>query len=187
MTGAIFVTSNNYLDTSVQKAILPGVLGCLEQCTELSVAIADAHKRHHSLTVCWLDLANTYGSVHHGLIDYALKHCHAPPYFRQVVSHLYNGLGATITSSSWTTQPIPLQVAVYQGDPLSVVVFNRVMATLVDALRVDSFWGYTFSQSSRLVDVLQYADDTCLVADGPASCQRMLEKVGWMFGWNGQG
>ena len=140
-----FVTSNNYLDTSVQKAFLPGVPGCLEQYTKPSAAIADAHKRHRSLTVCWLDLANAYGSVHHGLIDYALKHYHAPPCFRKVVSHLYNGLGATITSSSWTTQPIPLQIGVYQGDPLSVVVFNTVMATLVDALKVDSFLGYTFS------------------------------------------
>ena len=58
------------------------------------------------------------------------------------------------------------------------------MATLVDALTVDSSLGYTFSQSSRLVNVLQYADDTCLIADGPASCQRMLERVA--FGWNGQ-
>ena len=137
------------------------------------------------MTAYWLDLANAYGSVHHGLIDYALKHYHAPPCFRQVVSHLYDGFGATITSSSWTTQPIPLQVGVYQSDPLSVVVFNTVMATLVDALKVDSFLGYTFSQSSRLVNVLQYADDTCLVANGLASCQRMLGKVAAWLEWTG--
>ena len=180
-----FVISNGYLDTSVQKAFLPGVPGCLEQYTKLSAAIADAHKRHRSLTVCWIDLANACGSVHHGLIDYALKHYHAPPYFRQFVSHLYSDLIATITSASWTTQPIPLQVGVYQGHRLSVMVFNTVMATLVDALIVDSSLGYTFSQSSRLVNVLQYADDTCLIADGPASCQRMLERVDVWLEWTG--
>ena len=59
------------------------------------------------------------------------------------------------------------------------MVFNTVMATLVDALTVDSSLGYTFSQSSRLVNALQYANDKCLIADGPASCQRMLERVEW--------
>ena len=137
-----FMVSNGYLNTSVQKAFLPGVPGCLEQYTKLLAAITEAHKNHRSLTVCWLDLANAYGSVHHGLIDYALQHYHAPPCFRKVVSHLYTDLSATIASASWTTKPIPLQVGVYQGDPLSVVVFNTVMATLVDALKADSSLGY---------------------------------------------
>jgi len=179
------MVSNGYLNTSVQKAFLPGVPGCLEQCTKLVAAITEAHKSHRSSTVCWLDLANAYGSVHHGLIDYALQHYHAPPCFRRVVSHLYTDLSATITCASWTTKPIPLQVGVYQGDPLSVVVFNTVMATLADALKAHSSLGYTFSGSSRSMNVLQYADDTCLVADGPASCQRMLERVESWLEWTG--
>ena len=66
-----FMVSNGYLDTSVQKAFVPGVPGCLEQYTKLSAAISEAYKNYRSLTVCWLDLANAYGSVHHSLIDYA--------------------------------------------------------------------------------------------------------------------
>ena len=151
-------------------------------------AITEAHKNHHSLTVCWLDLANAYGSVHqchHTLIDYAPQHYHAPLCFRRVVSHLYTDLSATITCASWTTKPIPLQVGVYQCDLLSVVVFNTVMATLADALKAHSSLGYTFSGSSRSMNVLQYVDDTCLVADGPASCQRMLERVESWLEWTG--
>ena len=136
--------------------------------------------------MCWLDLANAYGSVHHSLIDYALKHYHAPTCFRRVVSHLYTDLKATFTCASWTTKPIPLRVGVYQGDPLSVVVFNTVMATLADTLKADSSLGYT-SRSSRSMQVLQYANDTCLIADGPASCQRMLEKVESWLQWTGMG
>ena len=180
-----FMVSNGYLDTSVQKAFLPGVPGCLEQYTKLSAAISEAYKNHRSLTVCWLDLANAYGSVHHSLIDYALKHYHAPPCFCRVVSHLYTDLKATFTCASWTTKPIPLRVGVYQGDPLSVVVFNTVMAILADTLKADSSLGYTFSRSSRSMHVLQYADDTCLIADGPASCQRMLERVESWLQWTG--
>ena len=95
-----FMVFNGYLDTSVQKAFVPGVPGCLEQYTKLSAAISEAYKNHRSLTVCWLDLANAYGSVHHSLIDYALKHYHAPPCFHRVVSHLYTDLKATFTCAS---------------------------------------------------------------------------------------
>ena len=41
---------NNYLDTSVQKAFLPGVPGCLEQYRKLCAIICDAHAKHRSLS-----------------------------------------------------------------------------------------------------------------------------------------
>ena len=177
--------TNSYLDTSIQKAFIPGVPGCLEQHQKLSAAITEAHKKHRSLTVCWLDLANAYGSVHHNLIRFALKHYHAPPCFVRVVSNLYTNLSATITCTDWSTKAIPLQVGVYQGDPLSVAIFNTVMATLADSLKCNQSLGYTFYHSPRSMNVLQYADDTCLVANGPASCQMMLQKVeGWLE-WTG--
>ena len=96
----------------------------------LSAAVVEAHKKLRSLTVCWLDLANAYGSVHHGLIKYALEHYHAPLNFLRVVYNFYTNLNATITCKAWSTRAILLQVGVYQGDPLSVVIFNTVMATL---------------------------------------------------------
>ena len=65
----------------------------------------------------------------------------------------------------------------YQGDPLSVVIFNTVMNTLVDTISTHIDLGYQFCNSSRKVNILQYADDTCLVANSPASCQHLLSIV----------
>ena len=76
-----FMVSNNFLDTSTQKAFLPGVPGCLEHYWKLSEIIRGAHKKHHSLSVCWLDLTNAYGSVHHNLISFCLQHYHTPNHF----------------------------------------------------------------------------------------------------------
>ena len=47
-----FMVANNFLDSSVQKAFLPGIPGCFEQYQKLLLMIADAHKKHRSLTVC---------------------------------------------------------------------------------------------------------------------------------------
>ena len=59
------------------------------------------------------------------------------------------------------------------------------MNTIVDTITDRIDLGYQFSGSSRKVNILQYADDTCLVANSPASCQFLLKKVSELLGWSG--
>ena len=92
-----FMLQNRYLDTTVQKAFLPGVPGCMEHYQKLSTIIKDAHKSHRSLSVCWLHLANAYGSVHHQLIHFCLKHYHAPQAFLKTIANIYTDISAIIT------------------------------------------------------------------------------------------
>ena len=101
------------------------------------------------------------------------------------MANLYTNLSATITTPTWTTTEIPLQVGVYQGDPLSTVIFNTVMCTLIEALHPYRHLGYTFSQSERSMHLLQYTDDTCLIGSGPASCQELLQPVERWLQWTG--
>ena len=165
---------------------MPGVPGCLKQYQKLCVAISDAHNKHRSLTVCWLDLANAYGSVHHGLIKFALDHYRAPPCFLGLVSSLYTDLRAIITCQSWSTKPIPLELGVYQGDLLSVVIFNTVMATLTDTLKDINHWD-TISPAVPDPSTFfsTHADDTCILANGPASCQELLWRMEGWLDWTG--
>jgi len=52
------------------------------------------------------------------------------------------------------------------------------MIILADALKEDQhLLRYTFAQSHRFTNVLQYANDTCLIKNGPDSCQQLLAKV----------
>jgi len=112
------------------KGILPVTLGCVEHHLKLSSVLGEARKKHKSLTVCWLDLANAYGSVHHSLIDFSLTHYYAPPQFQNFLKAFYTDLSASVSTKNWSTPLISLEVRVYQGDPLSVVVFNTLWLTL---------------------------------------------------------
>ena len=85
----------------------------------------------------------------------------------------------------WSTPLIPLQRGVYQGDPLSVVIFNTVINTLIDTLKTRVDLGYTLYKSSHTTNVLQYADDTCLVANCPAACQHLLSITEQWLEWAG--
>ena len=177
--------ANHYLDPSLQKAFMPTVPGCTEHHLKLSSILAEAHSNHKSVAVCWLDLANAYGSVHHALIDFSLRHYHSPPLFLAIVQSLYTGLNAKVITADWETPLIPLQKGVYQGDPLSVVIFNTVMNTLVDTISLKTDLGYHFSNSLRQVNILQYADDTCLIANSPAACQYLLNTTADWLQWSG--
>ena len=121
----------------------------------------------------------------HALIKFSLQHYHSPPQFTNTVSSLYSGLSATITANNWATPFVPLQSGVYQGDPLFVVIFNTIMCTLIDALMPLKHLGYNLSGSKHTVHLLQYADDTCLVANGPSACQELLKRVELWLQWSG--
>ena len=180
-----FMLGNKYFNTSLQKAFMPSIPGCTEHQLKLCSVLSEAQLRHKALAVCWLDIANAYGSVHHSLIQFALRHYHAPPQFLSILQALYCGLNATVVTESWDTPLVTLQKGVYQGDPLSVVIFNTVMNTLIDTITTRADLGYKFSGSVRRVNILQYADDTCLVVNSPASCQYLLSKVGDWLNWTG--
>ena len=103
-----------------------------------------------------------------------------------MVSNLYDGLTAVISTDKWTTTLIHLQLGVYRGDPLSVIIFNTVMNTLVDSITQDcDRLGYSLNSVSGKINLLQYADDTSLISDGPSFCQHMLCLTeSWLI-WSG--
>ena len=56
-----YLTENGYIDTSVQKGGITGVLGCLEHAAMIWEAIKRDKSEKLNLDVVWLDLANAYG------------------------------------------------------------------------------------------------------------------------------
>ena len=181
-----YMRANNYLNTTVQKAFVDGVPGCTEHHIKLLSMLNEARCKHKSLCVCWLDLANAFGSVHHSLIRFSFEHYHAPPEMVDMISSLYVDLIGVVSSKAWQTAPIHLQIGVFQGDPLSVLVFNTVMNTLVDTLtKQHSTLGYTLGAAPHRSNLLQYADDTSLLADGPSSCQALLSVTEAWLSWSG--
>ena len=144
--------SNNYLDSHTQKAFLPTVPGVTEHQAKLASIIKAAKRCKRSLAVAWLDIANAYGSVHHSLIQFAMARYHAPPEFCGLLQSWYSGLSATISTEDWVTSPIPLQTGVYQGDPLSVVIFLTVMNTLSDTLCTRKDLGFCLPKSSITIN-----------------------------------
>ena len=175
--------ANKYLNPNLQKAFLPTIPGVTEHQAKLASIIKTAKRSKRSLAIAWFDIANAYGNVHHVLIQFSMAHYHAPPEFYRLLQSWYTGLSATISSSEWSTPPVPLRMGVYQGDPLSVVIFLTVMNTLSDTLCSRSDLGFTLPSSSISVNHLLYADDACIVSNTPAGCQHLLSMVECWLEW----
>lgn len=71
-----FMFDNKYTDTSVQKRGIPVIPGCLEHTSIMSKMIEDAKRNQSDLTVLWLDLTNTYGTIPRKLEELTLKSYH---------------------------------------------------------------------------------------------------------------
>ena len=111
----VYMVNNSFLNTATQKASVDSVPECSEHHLKLLTILREAQRSQKSVCVGWLDLANAFRSVHY-LIAFSLAHYHAPQQMIQLVSELYSGLSAVISTKSWTTVPIHLLLGLYQGD-----------------------------------------------------------------------
>ena len=125
---------NGYLDPIFQEAFPPTIPGVTKHHSKLAAIINGAKQTKRSLAVTWLNTVNAYGSVNHSLIQFALNCYHDPPDLCKFLQSWYTGLTATISTPDWVSPVIPLDIRMLYGDPLSVVIFLKVMATLSNTL-----------------------------------------------------
>lgn len=80
-----YLTKNTYIDTSVQKGGISGLLGCVEHTGVVSQLIREARENKGNLSVLWLDLANAFGSIPHKLVHLTLMKHHVPSRCRDLI------------------------------------------------------------------------------------------------------
>ena len=92
---------------------MPGVSGCLEHTTLLTEALWDGHEHQRSICISWLDLRNTFGSVRHSLVQFALRHYHFCELIRKLIRSYYDFLRIVVdVPTCFRTKPIHFAIAV---------------------------------------------------------------------------
>ena len=98
------MTSNSYVETSIQKGGIPGFSGCVEHTSVISQLIKEAKETKGGLTCVWLDLANSYGSVAHELIKTAMSLYHIPAHVVNIINNYFGGIKLRFTYNDITTK-----------------------------------------------------------------------------------
>ena len=178
------MSGNNYMDGVSQKGFLPGVSGCIEHSTLLYEAMLDARRAKRQICVAWVDLKNAFGSIRHNLIQFALHHYHLPVHLQQLVFAYYSSLSAFVSEPA--TDPFQYNIGVFQGCPLSPILFNVCFQLLLDALSEPSVLSlsYDFKDGPISVSNTAFADDLGLLSKSSNGCQKMLNVTDSFLTWS---
>ncbi|XP_078603950.1 uncharacterized protein LOC144877779 [Branchiostoma floridae x Branchiostoma japonicum] len=93
-----YLLANNYIDTEVQKAGVPGFPGCIEHASTIWQQIQMARRQKEDLHVVWLDLTNAYGAVPHSVIHYALNFFWVPETIRTMIQNYFQDFREPVKS-----------------------------------------------------------------------------------------
>ena len=73
-----FLHNNKYIETSIQKGFIQGLMGTFEHLANIWRVINDTRRRQRSGTITLMDLPNAFGELHHNLIESVSKYRHVP-------------------------------------------------------------------------------------------------------------
>ena len=170
-----FLTSNKFIDPTLQKAFLPGINGCIEHNLVMEEIIKDAKYNKKTCHITFFDLEDAFGSVPHKLIDLTLERNFIPPKIREYFHKLFTHATAVVETPSWRSSQFTFNRGVFQGDPLSPIVFLLVFNPILQDLQNQSNKGYKLGDESYVS--LPYADDFCLISTRRATHQNLIDKI----------
>ena len=172
-----FLTENNYIDEKLQKAFLPGINGCIEHNITLDEIIKDLKFKKRTLHVTFFDLADAFGSVPHNLIIETLKRNNFPPEVIFYINQFYSNIMATVHTKTFKSEIFKFKRGVFQGDPLSPIIFLIVFNPIIQHLQNQSKFGYNLSENEDNFITLPYADDFCLITCDKRTHQRIINEI----------
>ena len=129
MTSYLLV--NKYVNTSCQKAGVPGFPGCMEHSATVWEQIQTANRSKEDLHVVWLDLANAFGSVPHQLITYTLEFFYVPSHIQNLVANYFNNQHVCYTTRDISTDWHQLEKGKAMGCSISPILFTVAFEILL--------------------------------------------------------
>jgi Reverse transcriptase (RNA-dependent DNA polymerase) len=161
-----WIVANSVLSFT-QKGFLP-YDGVFEHNYALRRRLDEARFGQGDLYIALLDLKDAFGSIPHTALVAALESAKAGPAFTKMVKEMYTGSSSAILSEEGSTEKIPLDNGIKQGDPLSPLLFNIAFDPVVRLAQ---------GEGEDVHRALAYADDLTLLSDDREELQSRLDRV----------
>ena len=144
----------------------------------LDEIVKDAKNRKRTVHITFFDLADAFGSVPHNSILHSLQSLqrnHFPPEVIQYVNNFYKNIQAKVVTKSFQSEIFSFRRGVFQGDPLSPIIFLLVFNPILQFLTENSKFGYKLQEEKFIT--LPFADDFCLITTDRRTHQRMIKQI----------
>ena len=170
-----FVINNNLIDTKFQKAFLQGISGCTDHNVIVHEILSHAKANSKTVHMTWFDLEDAFGSVQHELIYHTLERLDFPPCVQLYIKNLYSSLSGRVSTKSWTSDEFTFKKGIFQGDPLSPLIFILCFDPIVQDLISNSDFGYDLNGTKFITT--PFADDFCLITRHKKTHQRFINRI----------
>ena len=160
----------------VQKAFINGINGCVEHNQVLHEIISHSKTTKRTVHVTFFDLADAFGSVSHELISHSLRRFHVPNNLSVYIENLYGRLQGVVKCKKWSSETFMFKKGVFQGDPLSPIIFLSCFNPLIEYLsQMKDSQGYDLN-GTRIITT-PYADDFNLITNNKVQHQKIIDKL----------
>ncbi|KAL5255350.1 hypothetical protein ACHWQZ_G014685 [Mnemiopsis leidyi] len=109
----------------------------LEHTQALMEELRDAKSKRRQVYAVWIDLMNAYGRVPNEQIVFALRHYKFPDEVVEYIVKYYDELIVRVKTRKWKSKWFYCMIGLFQGDPLSVVLFLIAFNLLLDLIQVE--------------------------------------------------
>ncbi|GFQ91954.1 retrovirus-related Pol polyprotein from type-1 retrotransposable element R2, partial [Trichonephila clavata] len=141
--------------------------GDIEHNFLLSEHLETARRDKCERFAAWLDIANAFGSIPHGVILSALRNFGVDQDFARLVQNIYTEAATQVLTNDGPTVPIPLKSGVKKGCPLSGILFNLSIDAVLQEVQGQ--------QESKAI--LAFVDDIVLLAKSQKDLQTLIDKA----------
>ena len=172
-----YLLANKYINTSCQKAGVPGFPGCVEHSAMIWEQIQTGKRSKEDLHVVWLDLANAFGSVPHQLITYTIEFFFVPSHIPNLVANYFNNLHVCYTTRDISTEWHQLEKGIAMGFSITaafeiLLIGGRQMAR-----------GVRSQTGQRLPAIRCYMNDVTTLLQTAACTARLLKRLEELLAW----
>ena len=172
-----FMMNNRYVNTSIQKAGVPGFPGCSEHTTMLWDRIKMAkNNKTTELHIIWLDPENAYGSLRHQLLEKAMGFFWIPEDIKNLISTYFKHTYVRLSNNKYSIYWQKLNICIMMGCVISPLLFILVMEMILRNADVNT--NQIIGPSMKA-----FMDDVTLVAESRSHMEQLVTHLQELFKW----
>ena len=158
-----------------QKGFMKGINGTSENILTLMELFHDAQRTHKSLFVTAIDFQNAFGSINHEFIIQSMRKKGIDANLVDIIENTYLGSNTRVQTQGRYSRQIDIKRGVKQGCPLSPMIFNIALDSLIRDLEGQREYGYKVGTNRFTVQA--YADDVLLISNSEEGMNKLIERV----------
>ena len=159
------------------------MVGCWEHASMVWAALKDVCSKRKSLSIIWLDLANTCLPVPHMLILFALRSFKIPEDWITLVTKYYDRLWGRTSANAVASDWYRYEKGIFAGCTISVILFLAAFNVILEYVSQAGLPRYSLSTRKSMSVLRPFMDDVSLMTTSTPASKIALQRTVVALKW----